>query len=215
MASPVEPSKDPSRCPPPAVLIEETALENPTPKPSQPTERCEIVINLCFRSLRLGVVCSTAVDNPEPPRYNKVSVIEEIRTQGLCLPIERYFDFFSFPFITEPASAGVGIGTQHLNSFPGSHWHFQVGSKREQQGTCPSPYLEPFSVGAQPRRQQRVSDTAKFPRPLAIPRPQGSPLPGSREISTPSSSSLFFEDLESSLGRRKVNINIYDSGKIP
>lgn len=97
MASPVEPSKDPSRCPPPAVLIEETALENPTPKPSQPTERCEIVINLCFRSLRLGVVCSTAIDNPEPPPYNKVSVIEEIRTQGLCLPIERYFDFVFLP----------------------------------------------------------------------------------------------------------------------
>lgn len=37
--------------------------------------------------------------------------------------------------------------------------------------------------------QQRASDVAKFP----ILRPQGSPLLGSREISTPPSSTLLFE----------------------
>lgn len=44
MASAVKPSKVPSPGPRPPALIQETAHENHPAKPSQPTERCEIVI---------------------------------------------------------------------------------------------------------------------------------------------------------------------------
>lgn len=68
--------------PSPPVPVQETACKNHPAEPSQLTELCEIVVNLCFQSLNLGAVSSPAIDNQEHPPY-KVSVIEEIRTQGL------------------------------------------------------------------------------------------------------------------------------------